>query len=90
METLLNLQSQLDSLNISVHGESAQDLSEQIQHSCHIVVWEQRKLKRELEKVKEQQSIYLPKRTEDERMREMLKRSVYPGVQQSMSIILSK
>ena len=85
METLLNLQSQLESLGISVHEESAQVLSKQIQSSCHIVVWEQRKLKRELEKVKEQQSIHLPKRIKDERRREMLKRSLYHGVQQSMS-----
>ena len=89
METLLNLQSQLDSLSISVHEESAQDLSEQIQRNCHIVVWEQRKLKRELEKVKVQQSIHLSKRIKDERMREMLKQS-YSGamsIPQSKSII---
>ena len=85
METLLNLQSQLDSLSISVHEESAQDLSEQIQHSCHIVVWEQRKLKRELEKVREQQSLYLPKRIEDERMRKMLKQSYFGAISMPQS-----
>ena len=83
METLLNLQSQLDLLSISVHEESAQDLSKQIQSSCHIVVWEQRKLKRELKKRRKQKSLYLPKRVENEGMREMLKRSLYHGVQQS-------
>ena len=83
METLLNVQSQLDSLSISVHEESAQDLSMQIQSSCHAVVWEQRKLRRELEKMREQQSLYLPKRIENERMREMLKQSLHYGVQQS-------
>jgi hypothetical protein len=51
------------------------------------MTWEQMKLKRKLKKVREQQSIYLPKRIEDEQLRKILKRIHNPGMQQSMSII---
>jgi hypothetical protein len=84
VETLLNLQSQLKSLGISVHEESAQCLSEQLQR----VTWEQMKLKRKLKKVREQQSIYLPKRIEGEQGRKM-RIQILSGVQQSTCILSS-
>ena len=76
VEALLNLQSQLGSLSIPTHEESVQGLREQIQHHCHIVMWEQKKMKRKQEKVKEQQSFYLTKRLQDEEWRKVLKQTV--------------
>ena len=76
VEALLNLQSQLGSLSIPTHEESVQGLREQIQHQCHIVMWERKKMKRKQEKVKEQQSFYLPKRLRDEERRKVLKQTV--------------
>ena len=81
----MNLQSQLGSLSIPMNDEHAQGLKKQIQDHCHIVVWEQKKMKRNLEKVREEQSKYLPKRLRDEQDTEMLKRSIQ--LQQRMSII---
>ena len=69
----MTLQSQLGSLSIS--EGSAQDLSKQIQRDCQTVMWEQKKMKRELEKVREQRSVLA-----DEHRKEVL-------MQQRMSVV---
>ena len=79
----MTLQSQLDSL--SIPEGSAQDLRKQIQRDCHTVMWEQKKMKRNLEKVREQRLVHLPKRLADEQDREMLRQSIQ--MQQRMSIV---
>ena len=81
-EYLLTLQSQLDTMGIP--DGNAQDLRKQIQHDCYIVMWEQKKMKRELERVSRQQSD-LPKTSTGEQKREALGQSMQ--MQQCMSII---
>ena len=81
-EYLLTLQSQLDTMGIP--DGNAQDLRKQIQRDCYIVMWEQKKMKRELERVSRQQSD-LPKTSTGEQKREALGQSMQ--MQQRMSII---
>ena len=77
----MNLLSQLGAL--SIPEGCTQDLRKQIQRDCYTVMWEQREMRRKLERVRGQQSVDLPKRLADQQEREILMQAMQ--IQQRMS-----